>query len=201
MSDPFKYPTTKHLRRHGPDGCSVEIYKRWLRDEFTFRCVLCLWRERWRKPWHGGFHVISFTPRNSTPSPATARTEYESLLLVCGGCYGVLPKNHVQLPDPCLVSMVALLEVAEDGGIRSCNQEGERLIQLLRLGNEQLKAERAELIRKVSSSHEERLRQMGFPDDMPNLAAPPHPPRNLIPNSEANSWHAQRLAGSLPKFY
>jgi hypothetical protein len=47
----FQYPRQAHVRRHGPLGyVNYQSYKPWLRDEFEFRCVYCLWRERWR-PW------------------------------------------------------------------------------------------------------------------------------------------------------
>ena len=50
----FQYPSSPYTRRHGPCGYSDHTsYKPWLRDEFTFRCVYCLARERWRHDGHG----------------------------------------------------------------------------------------------------------------------------------------------------
>ena len=44
----FTYPRRPHVRRHGPRGYrDYRAYKAWLRDEFAFQCVYCLWRERW----------------------------------------------------------------------------------------------------------------------------------------------------------
>jgi len=44
----FRYTATPHVRRHGPCGYGdVESYRPWLRDEFTFRCLYCLFREQW----------------------------------------------------------------------------------------------------------------------------------------------------------
>ena len=44
----FRYPAVPHARRHGPRGyADAESYRPWLRDEFTFRCVYCLFREQW----------------------------------------------------------------------------------------------------------------------------------------------------------
>ena len=41
----FTYPRSRHIRRHGPHGYrDYRSYKPWLRDEFAFRCVYCLWR-------------------------------------------------------------------------------------------------------------------------------------------------------------
>ena len=46
--NPFRYPEQPHVRRHGPQGyVTLESYRPWLRDEFTFRCVYCLLREQW----------------------------------------------------------------------------------------------------------------------------------------------------------
>ena len=44
----FAYPRELHERRHGPLGyLDYGDYRPWLRDEFQFRCVYCLCRERW----------------------------------------------------------------------------------------------------------------------------------------------------------
>jgi hypothetical protein len=35
---PFSYPTTPHVRRHGPQGyADYASFRPWLRDEFTFK--------------------------------------------------------------------------------------------------------------------------------------------------------------------
>jgi len=45
---PFIFPSVAHVRKHGPVGYTdFTTYKPWLRDEFQFRCVYCLERERW----------------------------------------------------------------------------------------------------------------------------------------------------------
>ena len=44
----YDYPSIEHERIHGPGGYSNYFsFKEWLRDEFGFRCVYCLTRERW----------------------------------------------------------------------------------------------------------------------------------------------------------
>ncbi|TVS12285.1 MAG: hypothetical protein EA424_22775 [Planctomycetaceae bacterium] len=54
---PFDYPAESHARRHGPQGyADYESYRPWLRDEFTFRCVYCLQRERWGQV-SGTYHI------------------------------------------------------------------------------------------------------------------------------------------------
>ena len=50
----------------GPRGYSEhENYRPWLRDEFAFRCVYCLARERWHKGEYGFQVDTSF--RNPKP--------------------------------------------------------------------------------------------------------------------------------------
>ena len=46
----FTYPSEPDVRRHGPQGyADAASYRPWLRDEFAFRCVYCLFREQWGK--------------------------------------------------------------------------------------------------------------------------------------------------------
>jgi hypothetical protein len=59
----FQYPNSPHLRRHGPFGYEDYIsFKGWLRDEFTFRCVYCLERERWYPSGADAFGVEHVKP-------------------------------------------------------------------------------------------------------------------------------------------
>jgi hypothetical protein len=67
----FAYASTEHQRRHGPRGyTNYRAYKPWLRDEFTFRCVYCLSRERWYPNGHEGFAVDHLIPRSAAPDEA-----------------------------------------------------------------------------------------------------------------------------------
>ena len=51
MNSPFEYPSSPHRRRHGPLGyADYASFRPWLRDEFSFRCVYCLLRERGELP-------------------------------------------------------------------------------------------------------------------------------------------------------
>jgi hypothetical protein len=44
---PFTYPSAPLVRRHGPQGYADYVsYRPFLPDEFQFRCVYCLLRER-----------------------------------------------------------------------------------------------------------------------------------------------------------
>jgi len=64
----FCYPDSPYVRRHGPQGYrDYRSFKPWLRDEFGFRCVYCLWRERWYADGADTFAVDHFIPLSSRP--------------------------------------------------------------------------------------------------------------------------------------
>ena len=61
----FTYPAEPHVRRHGPQRyADAASYRPWLRDEFAFRCVYCLRRERWEASGHEAFGVDHLIPRS-----------------------------------------------------------------------------------------------------------------------------------------
>ena len=98
----FDYPANPHLRRHGPAGYDdYESYRDWLRDEWTFRCVFCLHRERWTQG--GYFHIDHLEPVATAPHRVC---DYENLLYVCVRCN--LLKGNARLPDPCAVALDAI---------------------------------------------------------------------------------------------
>src|SRR5947209_15212441 len=62
---PFDYPDVATDRKHGPAGYNdYQAYKPWLRDEFKFRCVYCLVRERWFPSGAASFGVDHFIPKS-----------------------------------------------------------------------------------------------------------------------------------------
>ena len=70
--NPFRYPPLPHVRRHGPRGYSdYPSYKDWLRDEFCFRCVYCLDRERWYPSGHRAFGVDHIVAQAEAPRTVT----------------------------------------------------------------------------------------------------------------------------------
>jgi hypothetical protein len=69
----FAFPAKRHQRRHGPLGyVDYKSLKPWLRDEFTFRCAYCLWRENWCADGDGSFGVDHLRP---PAIPAERRNE------------------------------------------------------------------------------------------------------------------------------
>ena len=80
----FTYPATPHPRRHGPRGyTSYHSFKPWLRDEFAFRCVFFLVRERWEPQGAAAFAVEHLIRRAEAPHMLCA---YDILLYACMLC-------------------------------------------------------------------------------------------------------------------
>ncbi len=118
---PFLYPSVPHERRHGPRGYSnYESYKPWLRDEFVFRCVYCLCRERWFPDGDDYFSVDHFRSRKRAPEH---RTAYENLLYACCQC-NASKQDSDWIVSPCEEAMATHLEVLEDGTIRGLTVKG-----------------------------------------------------------------------------
>ena len=85
-AQPFAYPLAPHVRKHGPRGYhGYESYREWLRDEFNFRCVLCLFREQW--PGAQAFEIDHLLPRAKYPEK---EYDYNNLL------YLSLPSHREQ---------------------------------------------------------------------------------------------------------
>jgi hypothetical protein len=81
----FRYPDTPHGRKHGPTGYDTyKTYKEWLRDEFAFRCVYCLERERWYPSGSAAFAVDHVRPKG-LPEYAHLVCDYENLVYACPG--------------------------------------------------------------------------------------------------------------------
>src|SRR5690242_13065808 len=95
--NPFAYPLTPHRRKHGPHGYEhYERYRPWLRDEFCFRCVFCLYREQW--PSVQTWEIDHLHPM---AKHAVKEKDYENLLELCRRCNG--NKSAKVVPDPCRV--------------------------------------------------------------------------------------------------
>lgn len=198
--NPFTYPATVHIRRHGPQGyADPNSYRPWLRDEFSFRCVYCLLREQWGQV--RGFYAIDhFLAVAHHPDQALV---YDNLLYACAGCNAVKAARAV--PDPLVVLTSEAVRVTEDGRLHADTQEVARLIELLGLDCDQL-AEFRMLwmgIVALAKQHEPALYQklMGYPADLPDLAALRPPGGNMRPGGIEQSCYARRQSGTLPETY
>ncbi len=132
----FRYPATPQVRRHGPCGyADVESYRPWLRDEFTFRCVYCLFREQWGRV-KAGFALDHFLAVSMHPEH---EHNYDNLLYTCVACN--LAKGATLIPDPTQVFVEGAVQVHEDGRIEGTTRAARRLIRLLGLdGREETEA-------------------------------------------------------------
>jgi len=78
------HPSVEPGRRHGPRGyADYRACKPWLRDEFTFRCIYCLTRERWYPSGHEEFGVDHVKPVSAA---ADLIVDYDNLLYACSSC-------------------------------------------------------------------------------------------------------------------
>ncbi|MBC8872644.1 MAG: HNH endonuclease [Planctomycetes bacterium] len=197
--EPFVYPDAAHERRHGPIGYSQhESYRPWLRDDFTFRCVYCLARERWHKG-HYGFQVDHLIPKAEAPTRAL---KYGNLVYACEAC-NKMKSDADGIPDPCAVAYRDCLKVHENGSIVALNAEGQMLVAVLRLDN----AENTEFRRltfEVISLARTRdpaiyAQLMGLPEDLPDLTRKRPPGGNSRPEGIEESWRARRARKELPE--
>ena len=168
MIDAFEYPRSPHIRRHGPDGYArYESYRPWLRDEFCFRCVLCLHRERW--PTTSAFEVDHLIPVAERPD---LECRYANLLYVCRRCNSL--KTDLPIPDPCSVAYGRCLRVNTDGTIEVLDDVGRTLVNTLRLDRPQRVRQRRLIIEiLIDAQKTANARQLcdwlGFPDDLDDL--------------------------------
>lgn len=202
MVDAYEYPRLPHIRRHAPDGYArYERYRPWLRDEFCFRCVLCLHREQW--PTTSGFEIDHLIPVSERPD---LKCHYPNLLYVCRRCNSV--KADRAIPDPCLTAYGECLRVNRDGSIEALNADGRVLVRVLRLdGPKRVEQRRMiiEILEILTETEDPRNRQLlrewlGFPQDMEDLRLL-IPPTNRRPQGVEESYFARRERGELPEIY
>jgi hypothetical protein len=195
---PFAYPGSIHVRRHGPFGyLRHEAYRQWLRDEFCFRCVYCLNRELWGRR-RGAWDIDHFLPQSVYPD---GRLEYDNLVYACCRCNAM--KGNRCIPDPSTVAFGLCVSVAEDGTIHALNDQGKRLIRVLRLDDDEHNKWRSKLIKtmRVLTAHPSLLREwMGFPADLFDLRKS-KPVGNARPQGCDNCFFVMRDRGELPEIY
>ena len=196
----FDYPKHPHQRKHGPAGYKdYESYRPWLRDEFCFRCVFCLRREQWSLVV-GNWDIDHFEPQSQAPEKAL---NYNNLLYVCRTCN--LNKSDDLVADPCDVALGDLVKVDADGVITSLNDEGELLIQILRLNNADYTNFRRRMLRILAAVERQEPETyaalMGYPDELPDLRQLKPPQGNSKPEGIESSCLVRREKGELPEIY
>jgi HNH endonuclease len=202
----FQYPSVPHQRRHGPRGYRHHpSYKPWLRDEYAFRCVYCLCRERWFPDGDDHLSVEHFDPQSLARE---RRTEYDNLIYACCQC-NASKRDCDWLLNPDSQALATHLEVLKDGSIRGLTSEGTACIKVCRLDRPKLTAFRKGLLALVRALAQHPTAEggrllrhiLGFPDNLPNLGVLRPPGGNARPDGVATSAHAQHLQGKLGETY
>lgn len=195
---PYQYPNSPHVHKHGPTGYSnYEPYRDWLRDEFSFRCVYCLHREKWGLR-SGQWHIDHFLSQDAQPGLITT---YENLLYSCAGCN--LAKGNKSVANPCECMLHNAVEVFENGTIEAKTIEALRTIKVLGLDSPEDVEFRSQIIGIYKLGNENPkvfLEWMGFPTDLPDLTTK-RCLSNTRPNGIFESAHARRLRQELPEYY
>jgi HNH endonuclease len=200
---PFDFPLKPHRRVHGPKGYpKYGLYKDWLRDEFAFRCVYCLSRERWGgNDGYKGFQIDHVIPKSSHPEYETC---YDNLVYCCRRCNN-LKSTISKIPDPCEESFATHLKLSETGEFDALTSDGELMIDHLKL-NEKTRVDERRLSLLIHAANsiypEEVLRlRFGYPD-LPDLSKQKPPPDgNRRPRGLRRSHFARHKAGKLPPYY
>lgn len=202
----FQYPSSPYTRRHGPRGYSdYTSYKPWLRDEFTFRCVYCLTRERWRHDGHEGFSVDHFESQSSHPQRSN---DYDNLFYVCCACNGA--RSAIPLPiDPSRESLGAHMRITRDGVAEPLTADGAKFIAICHHNRPAMIDFRRRFLRLIETlAGSESLEAMAalqellaFPDDLSDLTMKRPPGGNTHPGGVAESFFEKRQRGELPNFY
>jgi hypothetical protein len=202
----FIYPRHPHVRRHGPRGYhDYRSYKPWLRDEFDFRCVYCLWRERWCADGDNLFSVDHLLPQTTHPEH---RCDYDNLVYACCQCNAL--KQEVQtVVNPCEEALGQHIEIQSDGSVRALTVHGDAQIALCRLNRPRLLEARRlmlELFSMLADCKSGEARELlrllrSFPDNLPRLSALRPPNGNTRPAAIADSYYAKQQRGELPTPY
>jgi hypothetical protein len=194
----FDYPQIVHQRRHGPSYKSLASYRAWLRDEFSFRCVYCLFREQWGRV-KGEFDVEHWQAQVNDPQLGL---DYDNLFYGCHTCN--LLKGTDPVPDPGHCLTADQVRLNPDGSIEGLSDDASELIEILGLDSDSYREWRQVWIRNVELAEQydpqQYRRLMGFPEDLPDLSAK-LPAENKRPEGVQESWFARRQRGELPETY
>jgi len=201
----FEYPRNVHRRRHGPQGYADDAwYKPWLRDEFQFRCVFCLCRERWFPTGDGAFSVDHLLSQSSAVQRVS---DYDNLLYACCHCNSA-KRNIADVPNPCEEPYGEHLIVSSVGVIRGLTTLGWDLIHICQLDRPKLTEFRQrmnilwnDLAARPSSGIELRRTYFGYPDNLPRLSTLRPPDGNDRPAGIATSYFEQLERNELPDTY
>jgi hypothetical protein len=205
---PYGMSPGPHIRRHGPAGYTeYGSYKDWLRDEFQFRCVFCLEREKWdRRGWRR-FHIDHIIPQSIHKTKIAL---YDNLLYVCDSCNEY--KSNWVLPDPCRVAFGQHSLFRPDGTVTPLSDFGRMWIDILRLNIPRIVNYRRKWLAMLEEFTQacmeldepdltEALAEwFGYPDDIPDLRRL-RPTSNSKPGSEHQCYYVWLENGQIPPIY
>ncbi len=204
---PFDYPVAPITRKHGPGGyVDYASYKPWLRDEFAFRCVYCLDRERWYPNGHASFGVDHVLPKGH-PEYEHLACCYANLVYACNRCNSA--KQDRILLDPDSDAFGQHLRVDEEGEIFGLTKAGRALINILGLnllGPTNARKAKLKILRLYQRwSDNTEVKQLyfdafGFPEDLPNLNNK-FRAKNSAPESVSGCFFQRHADGMLPAVY
>jgi hypothetical protein len=200
-----------------------------LRDDFAFRCVYCLFRERWYPNGQDAFSVEHVIPQVVAPGRVC---DYENLVYACVRCNSRKLANL--LLDPCSTAYGIHLRMRDDGTIEGLTPHGTRLIDILLLDDEAVNQWRQRTMRLIKRLKrvlrpswwrravnwsrrrlgmsvppltvppdvmDELKEWFGFPDDLPDLFDRRLRGGNSRPGGLALSYLSLRQQGQLPSLY
>jgi hypothetical protein len=204
--DVFCHPTVPHVRRHGPRGYNpYGGYKPWLRDEFWFRCVYCLERERWYPDRAASFSVDHVISQSESPDRIC---DYTNLVYACTRCNSI--RRHVRLIDPTEQAFGKNIRLGSDALFVSLTPDGQDVIDNLRLNKDPALQERKRVLRIMAlyTNHADDpdvkdlyLDVFGYPEELPDLPGMRPPGGNTLPDGVNTCFFVQKKLGTLPDFY
>lgn len=205
MSEPlglaaFTYPGGSHQRRHGPNGYTTyQSFKPWLRDEFSFRCVYCLVRERWYPNGHDAFGVDHLIPQSVRPDLIC---DYGNLLYLCNRCNSA--KRACGAIDPCVVVLREHLQINGDGTLTAKSKEGWLIINTFNLDYSSVVDYRRRKIERLNRIEEQGdawaiHEELAYPEDLPDLSE--RRCKNTRPDGIERSYYALKAKGELEPTY
>ena len=206
----LSYPGRPHERRHGPARYTNFVsFKPWLRDEFAFRCVYCLGRERWNPSGHAAFGIDHVAPQSARPDLICV---YINLVYACLECNS--SKRDLVLPDPCAVSLGLWLSIAINGRVIPAPGADMTtfalLVETLALNAPHRVEFRRRMVRLAQTvalrPNDPAIREQysaffGYPADLPNLAVLRPPGGNSHPDGVRDSYYRKRAEDRLAEPY
>jgi len=193
----FDYPSNPHSRIHGPAGYTTyQSYKPWLRDEFAFRCVYCLFRERWYPNGDDSFGVDHIFPK-AVEEYHSLECEYTNLLYCCNRCNSVKQKRVVA--DPCKEGFAKHVVVQSNGRVAPLTAEGALLVRYLMLNNTKTVDFRRRWIGYEQQAAKDPNGEIArvlrdhstYPENLPDLRTN-RPPANSKPEGVENCHRARQ---------